>query len=65
LTQKLDDLYDAVQCAIYGELPIKLVNPTTLQNILRNTTLHLPEGHELIVGTRTDNVQIYYELGKV
>jgi hypothetical protein len=32
---------------------------------LRNVTLHLPEGYELIVGTRTENVHIYYELAKV
>jgi hypothetical protein len=64
LTQQLDDLFDAVQCAIHGKLPIKLVKPT-LQNILRNVTLHLPEGYELIVGTRTENVHIYYKLAKV
>jgi len=65
LTQQLDDLFDAVQCAIHGKLPIKLVKLTTLQNILRNVTLHLPEGYELIVGTRTENVHIYYELATV
>jgi hypothetical protein len=65
LTQRLDDLFDAVQCAIHGKLPIKLVKPTTLQNILRNVTLHLPEGYELMVGTRTENVHIYYDLAKV
>jgi len=32
---------------------------------LRNVTLHLPEGYELMVGTRTENVHIYYELAKV
>ena len=63
LTQ-LADLFDAVQCAIHGKLPIKLVKHT-LQNILRNVTLHLPEGYELMVGTRTENVYIYYELAKV
>jgi hypothetical protein len=30
LTQQLDDLFDAVQCAVHGKLPIKLVKPTTL-----------------------------------
>jgi hypothetical protein len=65
LTQQLDDLFDAVQCAIHGKLPIKPVQPTTLQNIWRNVTLHLPEGYELMVGTRTENVYIYYELAKV
>ena len=65
LTQQLDELFDAAQRAIHGKLPIKLVKPTTLQNFLRNVTLHLPEGYELTVGTRTENVHIYYELDKV
>jgi len=65
LTQKLDDLFDAVQCAIHGKLPIKLVKPIMLQNFLRNVTLHLPERYELMVGNRTENVHIYYELAKV
>jgi len=65
LTQQLDYLFDAVQYAIHGKLPIKLVKPTPLQNILRNVTLHLPEGYGLILGTRTENVHIYYELAKV
>jgi len=38
LSQQVDNLFDAVQCAINGKLPIKLVNPTALQNILRNVT---------------------------
>jgi len=65
LTQELDDIFDAVQCAIHGKLPIKLVKPTTLQNILRNVTLHLPTGHDLIVGTKTETLHLYYELAKV
>ena len=32
---------------------------------MRNVTLHLPERYELMVGTRTENVHIYYELAKV
>jgi hypothetical protein len=65
MTQQLDDLFDAVKCAIHGKLPTKLVKPTTLQNILRRVTLHVPEGYELMVGTRTENLHIYYELAKV
>jgi len=64
LTQQLDDLFDAVQCAIQGKLPMKPLK-STLQNILRNVTLFLPRGYELMVGTRTENVHIYYELAKI
>jgi len=46
-------------------LPIKFANLTTLQNILRNVTLQLPEGYEIIAGTTNENVHIYYELAKV
>jgi len=45
-----------------GKLPISLINPATLQNMLRNVTLHLPPGYELIAGTRTDHIYLYYEL---
>ena len=33
--------------------------------ILRNVSLHLPEGYELVAGTRAENVHLYYELVKV
>jgi len=37
----------------------------TKQSILRNITLHLPEGYELIAGTRTEDINQYYKLSKV
>jgi hypothetical protein len=58
-------LLDAVQLAIQGTLSIKLVNPVTLQNILRNVTLHLPHNYELIAGTDVQNLHLYYSLTKV
>jgi hypothetical protein len=36
-----------------------------LQSILRNIILHLPEGYELIAGTRTEDIHQYYKLLKV
>jgi hypothetical protein len=45
-----------------GKLPITLINPTVLQNILRNVSLHIPEGYKLIVGVRTENIYLYYKL---
>jgi len=45
-----------------GKLPISFVNPTTLQNILRNVSLQLPENFELIAGTRVQNIHLYYKL---
>ena len=54
LGQKFDDLMAAIQCVIQGNLPVKLIEPLTLQSILRNGTLQLPDGFELIFGTKTE-----------
>jgi len=47
-TQQIDELVNAVQHLIAGKLPMSLVRPFTLLNILKNISLHLPEGYELI-----------------
>ena len=44
---------------------IKLVNPIVLQIILRNVTLGLPEGYELIAGNDIENTHLYYDLTAV
>ena len=38
------------------------LNSTTLYNILRNVSLHLPEGYELLAGTRAENIHLFYEV---
>jgi len=63
--QQIDELFDTVQYAILGKLPIKLVNPLELQNILRNVTLQLPESYKLVAGLSKENMHLYYELTKV
>jgi hypothetical protein len=65
LSQHIDDLFDAIQYAIQGKLPIKLISPLALQSILRNVTLELSEGYELIAGTSLDNIHLYYDLTRV
>ena len=65
LIQQLDELSNAIQSAIHGSLSISLVNPTVLLNILKNVSLHLPSGYELIAGVRAENIHLYYELVKV
>ena len=65
LLQQLDNLLAAIKCIILGNLPIKLIDPMTLQNILRNVTLSLPNGYELIGGTKTENIHLYYQIAKV
>jgi hypothetical protein len=65
LIQQLDELTNAIQHAIQGRLPINFINPTVLLGLLKNVSLHLPEGYELIAGVRNENVHLYYELIKV
>ena len=61
LVQQVDELFNVVQCAMQVRLSIELVNPRVLQNI----SLVLPEGYELIVGTDTENIHLYYDLTAV
>ena len=62
LIEQIDELFEVVQCMIQGKLPVKLINPTALHNILRNVSLQLPDGYELLLGTRMDNIYSYYNL---
>jgi hypothetical protein len=62
LIQRVDELFAAIQHVIQGKLSVNLINPTTLHDILRNVSLHLPEGYELISGTRAENIHLYYNL---
>ena len=63
--QQLDELTNAIQCAIQGKLPIIFINPRVLFNILKNVSLQFPGGYELIAGIRSENVHLYYELIKI
>ena len=54
------ELFAAIQYAIQGKLSVNLIKPNTLHNGLQNVSLHLPEGYELITGTRTENIHLYY-----
>jgi hypothetical protein len=61
LTQRLDELTNAIQYyVVMGSLPSNLIDPTTLYNILKNVSFHLPENYELIAGTRAENIHFYY-----
>jgi len=57
LVQQIDDLFNIIQCAMHGRLSIKLLNPSVLQNILRNVTLRLLDGRQKFVSeSRSDHV---------
>jgi hypothetical protein len=38
-----------------------LVNPVTLHSILKNISLRLPDGYELVAETKLENVHLYYD----
>jgi hypothetical protein len=52
LTQQVDDILAAIQSILGGRLPVTLINPLELYNILRNVSLQLPENYEFIAGTK-------------
>ena len=60
----LDELIDAMQYVHLGRTSLNLIGPTTLRELLKNVTLALPEGLELIVGLRPNNVYLYYEVNE-
>ena len=64
MIHQTDKLIGAIQCVLQGKLPIRLISPT-LQGVLRNVSLQLPEGYELILGTKLDKMYLYYELVQV
>ena len=62
LIQQLDELSNAIQSVIQGSLSICLLKPTVLLNILKNVSLQLPSGYELIAGIRAETLHLYCEL---
>jgi hypothetical protein len=64
LTQQVEMLI-AVQHILLGKLPITIVKPKILHNILRNISLCLPENYELAAGTRFDSIYSCYDLIKI
>jgi len=59
LTQQIDEFVAKVQYVLQGKLPINVIDPTTLHNILRNVSLHLPENYELIAGNKLESIHLY------
>jgi len=58
----INELINAIQYVMIGRVPVNLINPTMLQDMLKNVVLVLPEGCELIVGLSPNNVYLYYEV---
>jgi len=62
LTRQVDELLAAIQYALQGKLPITLIGPSVLHVIICNISFHLPEGYELMAGTKQQNIFVYYDL---
>jgi hypothetical protein len=58
---QLDELMNAVQHATLGKLPMTLVDPVTSHSILKNISLRLLDGYELVAGTKLEDVHLYYD----
>jgi hypothetical protein len=65
LQKNLDELVDATECVLLAELPISLVSPQTLHNMLVNISRYLPESCEGVTGSRFANLYGYYDTIKV
>jgi hypothetical protein len=55
----------AIQYKLSKKMPMIIVGPNTLHNILPNVSLCLPENYELVAGTNFDNINLYCELIRV
>jgi hypothetical protein len=57
LSLRLVLMNSLMQCNMFT-----MIKPATLRELLKNVTLVLPEGCELIVGFCPNNVYLYYEV---
>jgi hypothetical protein len=64
MTVQIDELNMAVQNILMGKLPVAILKPNVLHNILRNISLIMPQNYELAAGIKIENIHAYYELIK-
>ena len=58
---QIDKILEAFYTLVTGKLPSNLLSPDVLHYILTNVTLSLPEGLNLIVGSRYADFPWYYQ----
>ena len=56
LELQVDEFLGAMQVLLLGKIPVNLITFVHLYDILKNATLKLPEGYELIFGTQPNSM---------
>jgi hypothetical protein len=64
LTVQIDELNMAIQNTLVGKLPVAILKPSVLHDVLKNISLILPENFGLVAGIKIENIHLYYELIK-
>jgi hypothetical protein len=62
LELSIDKLMFALQYFQLGKIPLNLISPSMLRDMLKNVSFALPGGYDLIVSLRPNNVFMYYEI---
>jgi hypothetical protein len=62
MTVQFDELNMAVQTVLLGRLPVAIIKPNVLHEILRNLSLIFPETYKLIAGVKLQDIHKYYDL---
>jgi hypothetical protein len=65
LHENLNELLGALDCVLLGKLPVSLVSPHTLHNLLGYVSRKWPEGYEWVFGSRYADFYKYYEIIQV
>jgi hypothetical protein len=58
----ISEIIHAVEYVMLGKIPINLISPATLCDILENVTLMFPENFELFAAIKFSNLYLYYEM---
>jgi hypothetical protein len=52
----------ALQYVQLGKIPLNLISPSTLRDMLQNVSLVLQGGYDLIISLHPNNVFMYYDM---
>ena len=58
----IEELIVAMQFVVLGKIPLNLVRPNMLREMLKNVTMVLPEGYDLLACLNSNNMFMYYEM---